>query len=301
MGEPGFALRNGRGGSRRAQGEMLHEYNHGGDERQSRKREDASAPVFSQGLLRRLGGCASGGPALHHHPVHTDRLSDVLDRLCAVILVSEPEFVLYLRVHGIRDADAAGFGEALEARGDVDAVAVDLFAVDHHVAEVDADAELHPALGWQRSVLSLECGLDLDGALDRIHDARELGEYTITGGVDEPSVMLLHQRIDQLAMGGQSAKSRLLVLPHEAAIAEDIGAEYGGELTLHDLTPGGSLSSSLQSGLVQVGTDAFFISFILIRESLNKGVYREVGTHPQNLRCLRSCLWLTPQLNIVDG
>src|SRR5260370_34733066 len=58
---------------------------------------------------------------------------------------------------------------------------------------------------------------------------------------------------------------------------------------------------SLQSGLAQVGTDAFFISFILVRESLNKGVYREVGTHPQNLRCLRLCLWLTPQLNIVDG
>src|SRR6266851_10136944 len=87
---------------------MLHEYNHRGDECQSHEREDASAPVFSQGLLRRLGGCASGGPALHHHPEHTDRLSDVLDRLCAEILVSEPEFVLYLRVHGIRDADTAG-------------------------------------------------------------------------------------------------------------------------------------------------------------------------------------------------
>src|SRR5713226_4580404 len=31
-------------------------------------------------------------------------------------------------------------------------------------------------------------------------------------------------------MRGQSAKSRLFVLPHEAAIAEDIGTEYGGEL-----------------------------------------------------------------------
>ena len=27
--------------------------------------------------------------------------------------------------------------------------------------------------------------------------------------------------------------SRLFVLPHEAAVAEDIGAEYGGELTFH--------------------------------------------------------------------
>ena len=31
-------------------------------------------------------------------------------------------------------------------------------------------------------------------------------------------------------MRGEGAVSRLLVLPHEAAIAEHIGAEYGGEL-----------------------------------------------------------------------
>src|SRR5712692_1552530 len=31
-------------------------------------------------------------------------------------------------------------------------------------------------------------------------------------------------------MRGQSAKGRLFVLPHEAAVAEDIGTEYGGEL-----------------------------------------------------------------------
>src|SRR6266851_703677 len=128
------------------------------------------------------------------------------------------------------DADAARFSEAFEAGGDVDAVAVDLLAIDHHVAEVDADAELHPPLGWQIRVLGLERGLDLDGALDGIHDAGELGEYAVAGGIDEASVMLLDQRIDQLAMRGQSTKSGLLVLPHEAAIAEDIGTEYGGEL-----------------------------------------------------------------------
>jgi hypothetical protein len=94
---------------------------------------------------------------------------------------------------GTRDADTARVGEAFEARGDIDAVAVDLLAVDHHVAEVDADAEFHPALGWQRRVLGLERGLNLDGALDRIHDAGKLGEYAVTRRVDEASVMLLDQ------------------------------------------------------------------------------------------------------------
>jgi hypothetical protein len=31
----------------------------------------------------------------------------------------------------------------------------------------------------------------------------------------------------------QTAQRRLLVLPHEAAVAEDVGTEYGGELALH--------------------------------------------------------------------
>src|SRR6266852_9875002 len=97
---------------------------------------------------------------------------------------------------GIRDADTAGFGEALEAGGDVDAVAVDLLAIDHHVAEVDADAKFHPALGWQIRVLSLERGLDLDGALDRIHDAGKFSQNAVTCGINESSAMLLDQRID---------------------------------------------------------------------------------------------------------
>src|ERR1700730_14329014 len=91
--------------------------------------------------------------------------------------------------------DAAWFGEALEARGDVDAVAVDLFAIHHHVAKVDADAEFHPALGREIRVFGLHRGLDLDGALDGIDHAGELGEDAVAGRVDETPVMLLDQRI----------------------------------------------------------------------------------------------------------
>jgi len=36
--------------------------------------------------------------------------------------------------------------------------------------------------------------------LDRIHDTGELGEHAVAGGIDESSVMLLDERIDQLAM-----------------------------------------------------------------------------------------------------
>ncbi len=45
-------------------------------------------------------------------------------------------------------------GKTLQARGDIDAVAVDLLAIHHYVAEVHADAELHPAIGCGRFAFS---------------------------------------------------------------------------------------------------------------------------------------------------
>src|SRR5216683_1167263 len=175
---------------------MLNEYHHGGDERQPRKREHASPPVFSQGRLLRLRRCASCGPALQHYPKRPHWPSNVLHFLLASILVAQRELVSYLLIDSTGDADAAGVGEALEARGDVDAVAVDLLAIDHHVAKVDADAEFHPAVGWQFFALGPERGLNFDRALDRVHDTRELGEDAIARGVDEASMVLLDERID---------------------------------------------------------------------------------------------------------
>ncbi len=55
--------------------------------------------------------------------------------------------------------------------------------------------QFHPALGRDTRVLSLERGLNLDSALDRIHDAGEFGEDAIAGGIDEVAAMLLDQRI----------------------------------------------------------------------------------------------------------
>src|SRR6266851_9522142 len=175
---------------------MLHEDDHGGDECEPSEREDASAPVFSQGALRRLGRRASRGAALKHYPEHPHWPDNVLDFLLASVLVAQRELVSHLLMDSTRNADAARFGETLEAGGGVDAIAVDLLAIHHHVAEVDADAEFHPALGREIRVFGLQHGLDLDGALDGIDHAGEFGEYAVAGGIDEAPVMLLDEQID---------------------------------------------------------------------------------------------------------
>src|SRR6266851_5865848 len=223
----GLRRRNGRRRCQRTQREMLHDYDGPDDDREPDHREDATPHIFSCDSRGRLGWC--GRP--RQHPEHPHRLGDILDRLLAEVLVAQRELVTEVFVDGAGDADTAGFGETFQARRHIDPVAVDLFAVDHHVAEVDPDTKLHPLVGRQVGILGPERGLDYGGALHRVHHAGELCYYAIAGGINEAPAVMLEQAVDQLAVGCKGAQRRLFMLPHEAAIAEDIGTEYSGEFT----------------------------------------------------------------------
>ena len=132
-----------------------------------------------------------------------------------------------------RDADATWLRKTLQARGDIDAVTVDLLAVDHHVAEIYADTELHLAFGWQVRILSLKSTLDLGRTIHCLDYAGEFCQYAVAGGIYEPAVMLLDEAVDNLAMGRESLKGRLFIFSHEAAVTVDISTENSGELTFH--------------------------------------------------------------------
>ncbi len=60
--------------------------------------------------------------------------------------VIEIELVPDVLVDGVRNADSAGLRQCLEPGGDVDPVTENIVAVDDHVAEIDADPQLEPAL-----------------------------------------------------------------------------------------------------------------------------------------------------------
>ena len=88
---------------------------------------------------------APAAPARAMHAVGAHRLGDVLQRLLAQILEAAGDAVAApARCTALGDADAAGIGERLQPRGDVDAVAVDVPSASlDHVAQVDADAKAH--------------------------------------------------------------------------------------------------------------------------------------------------------------
>ncbi len=119
--------------------------------------------------------------------------------------VIEIELVSDLLVDGLRDADGAGLGERLEPGGDVDAVTKNVVAVDDHVAEIDADPQLEPALGRNGVIDGARGTLHLDGAVQRIDDARKIRQQAVTGRADDPAAV----RRDQRVYGASAACSAL--------------------------------------------------------------------------------------------
>src|ERR1700733_2398460 len=158
---------------------------------------------------------------------------DVLDADLAAVLEVNVDAVADAFVDDRRDANASGLGERLEPRGDVDAVAVNVLALDDDVAEIDADAQHDRrrcavrlgrqgsrALYGERTVHGIDHAAELDnGAVaDQFYDPPVMGG---DGGVE-----------DDLAVPFQGAERAGLIGAHEAGIADHVGSENRRELTV---------------------------------------------------------------------
>src|SRR5262245_50453182 len=110
------------------------------------------------------------------------RPGDVFDLLLAQILEAEIDFVAHLVAYHAADADPARLGQSLEPCDDIDAVVVDVAALDDDVAEIDADAELDAALRWHALIAQRHRALPFEGVAHRVDDAGELDQEPVAGG-----------------------------------------------------------------------------------------------------------------------
>jgi len=155
-----------------------------------------------------------------------DRLRDVLDLLIAEILEIDLDLVPDLVEDIAGHADAAGVRQSLQARGNVDAVAVDVVAVDDDVADVDADAVDDSALDGDLRVIFLDRGLQLDGEKHRVDHAGEFHQRAIAHQFDGAAAIGPGPRLDELrAVGFQGRQGAALVGAHEAAVPDHVGGE----------------------------------------------------------------------------
>ena len=180
----------------------------------------------------RLGlGLRGGG--VHDDAVDADAAGDVLQLVLAQVLERKVELAAYLVVDLGRDADSAGAGERLDARRDIDAVAVDPVSLDHEVAEIDADPERHAALFGQFCIARSQFRLEGEGRFDRVYRAAEFRQNVVPRHVHDAAMLRCHNPGDDAAEFRQGAHGGELVVAHQAAVARDIGAQYGGEPALH--------------------------------------------------------------------
>jgi len=166
------------------------------------------------------------------YPPHPHRLSNVLDLLLAQVLIPYCQLVLDLVEHLARDTNTARFSQCLYPRGDVDPIAIDLLPIDHHIAEVDADAKFHAAIDREVSVPGFELLLDLDRAAHGVDHTGKLGQDAIARRAHDTTMALMNKGIGDLAVGLQGAQGGFFIRAHETAEALHIGAEDGGELAL---------------------------------------------------------------------
>jgi hypothetical protein len=170
--------------------------------------------------------------AIRAQPIDPDGLGDVLDRLLAQEICAERQLTLDLVVDAAGDVHTTGFGQRLEPGGDIDAIAEQIVALDHDVAEIDADAEFEAPVLGQLGVAAGKLRLDLDRTSHGLDGACELGEHAIAGGTDDAAVVARDPYIHLQPVGVQGAERAFLVGRHEAAVALHVGTQDGRELTL---------------------------------------------------------------------
>jgi hypothetical protein len=127
------------------------------------------------------------------------------------------------------DADPIGLGDAFEPGGDVDAVAEDVVTLDQHIAEMDADAPFHSAVGGDCGVPLRRQVLQRQGAFDGADHGPKLDQEAVTGGLEDPPTVLRDKRISRDPMVAQGPRRARFVKPHQPTVADYVGREDCGE------------------------------------------------------------------------
>jgi hypothetical protein len=151
------------------------------------------------------------------------RSGNVFQVLLADIDEFNIDFAPHLTYGVLRDANAAGLGDAFEPRSDVDAVAVDVLRFDDHVTDVDAHPENDAPVPRHFRVAVGHCALNFDSASHRVDNAGKLRQHSIPGILHDTTAVSAERWIYQLGeMGPQTFVCALLVLLHQPRIGCNI-------------------------------------------------------------------------------
>jgi hypothetical protein len=142
----------------------------------------------------------------------------------AEIADREIEPPLHLTIGVLGKADRARLANALQSRGDVDAVAHQVaVALLDDVAKVNADAKFDPLVERDTGVTLDHGVLDFDRETHRADDAAELHNGPIAGALDDAAMVHGDYGINQIATDRpEPGQNSIFVRAGESAIADHI-------------------------------------------------------------------------------
>ena len=150
--------------------------------------------------------------------------------MLAQIGEADGKLLAHMLAHRGADTDLVRLRQSLEARRDIHSIAEDVAVLDDDVAHIDADAEPYALALVKIGVAILHSLLQHHGAAHRIDDRRKLDQKAVPRGLDDASLVLGDQRVDELpAVGFERGKRPFLVGAHEPRISGHVSGKDGGE------------------------------------------------------------------------
>jgi hypothetical protein len=186
----------------------------GGSEQKNRGANDDSHALIDGGRksseLARSVEPLAGDPAEDLY-----RLGNVFDPLLAHWFEAQRELVFDMVDNRPGNGDASWLGQLLEPCRNIDAVAVAVFFLDDHIAEIDADPQIDALAGNEPIIPFGHAALKADRALHGIDNAAEFRQQAVAHQLENAAVMPRDLWLEQfLAVGAQPFKGVRLVLLH---------------------------------------------------------------------------------------
>lgn len=163
-----------------------------------------------------------------------NRLWNILHLPRADVDKSRGQFAGHLLLHRARNADAANFGQAFQARRDIDAIAEQIAVALDHVADTNPDAIAQlPAAGISK-VSRAQAFLDVDGAAHRFDRAGEFCKNCVARGIENPAARYRNEVVSGGPTGRHSPQRLFFVLSDQPAVVGDVGHQNCGDLAPHE-------------------------------------------------------------------
>jgi hypothetical protein len=127
--------------------------------------------------------------ACWQYSVNSYRTRYIFEALFAYVFKADIKLALSIFLDASRNANSTRFGQAFQARGNINAVAEDIPRINQNVSHVDAYSKVDSAILGNDGITRRYFLLDFDSAKSGVNRAGKLNESGIAGRINNAAAM----------------------------------------------------------------------------------------------------------------